>query len=118
MVQEKITVIHASGTGMLSDEEKKKVNELLERYHQKIQRHFDEAVFLELHVKEYNIEGTRKKYSLHVRLHGTKGRLEADAHDWELARTVHKVMKKLLEEIEHMFRVSEKRGGGKRNKNF
>ncbi len=111
MAQEKISIVHASGVNLLDEEEKKKVSELLEGYHQKIQRHFDNDVFLDLHVKEYNKEGKRKKYSLNAFLHGATGKIEADAHDWELTRTLHKVMKKLLGEIEHKFRVSEKRRG-------
>ncbi|MEN9626549.1 MAG: hypothetical protein RL557_877 [archaeon] len=110
MVSEKIS-IHAAGTNLLSEAEMKKVNDLLESYYNKIQRHFDEPVFLDLHIKEYNKEGTRKKYSLNVFMRGAGKKLEASYADWDLAKTIHKVMEKLLGEIEHQFRVSEKRKG-------
>jgi len=39
--------------------------------------------------------------------------MEADAVDWDLNRTFHKVFRKIEEEIEHKFRVSDqhKKGG-------
>lgn len=104
----KINVTTASSIPPLTDEEKKTVEAILDKYHQKIQQHFDEPIFIELHVKEYNTEGTAKKYSLHVRLHGASGVIEADHHDWNLSRTMHKTMDKLMNEIESRFHLNGK----------
>ena len=52
------------------------------------------------HVKLHEIGG-KLKYSFHARLNLGKDTLSSEAADWDLRRTVHKVMKKLLTAVEH-----------------
>ena len=105
---EKITTTSYKGVPLLTDEEKKTVEAILDKYHEKIQRYFNKPIFIELHVKEYNTEGTAKKYSLHARLRGAAGIIEADHHDWNLSRTMHRTMEKLMNELESRFHVSDR----------
>ena len=109
MVEEKIKVIYASGIEKLTEREKKLVNNLLNEYSIRIQRQLKNQVLIECHIKEHEAVGIltkRKKYSIHVKVFSTKI-FEADYADWDLARAVHKVMNKLINEIEHKFHASE-----------
>lgn len=95
------TKISLAGVDMLAEGEREIIQKLLDKYHKKMSRHFKEAVSLELHLKEYNREGNSKKYSLSACVRGPMGKLEASYADWELHKAVHKVLDRLLEEIEH-----------------
>ncbi len=107
MVNENIKLIQISGVELLNENEKDKINKILVDNHRKIQNHFKDPIFIEFHLKEYNREGKVKKFSIHVRIHGAAGFFEADYADWDLARTIHKTMNKLLNELEHRFHVSD-----------
>lgn len=101
--------ILAVGINILTEEEKNTVYNLLDKYHKKIQRNFDNPVFIDFHVKEYNRDGKKKKFSLHVRLHGATGDLESDYSDWDLSKTSHKVMEKMYNELKHKFYFNGKK---------
>ena len=48
-----------------------------------------------------------RKFGIHLQVKtATKG-LDSSASDWDLNKTLHSAFKKLLNEIEHKFRVSE-----------
>ena len=101
-------LITLSGLNLLTKIEKDKVNEILSKFYNKIQRHFKEPIKLESHSKEYNVEGKRKKYSVHIKIHTTRN-FEADYADWDVSKTLHKVLNKLSNEIEKKFHVSDQR---------
>jgi len=101
-------LITLSEKDLLSESEKDRVNEILNKFYDKIQRHFNEPIKIEGHIKEYNVEGKRKKYSVHVKIHTTRI-FEADYADWDLSKTLHIVINKLSNEIEKKFHVSEQR---------
>ncbi len=100
-----IKIIYATGIDELSEKEKQLVDKLLNEYYVKIKRQLKNEFFLEFHIKEYKKTGERwltkkKKFSVHVKINADKV-YEADYGDWDLARTIHKVMNKLMNEIEH-----------------
>ncbi|MEK6873024.1 MAG: hypothetical protein AABW90_03355 [Nanoarchaeota archaeon] len=102
---ENIKVIHATGIDKLTEKEKQLVDRLLNEYYVRIQRQLKNLVSLEFNIKEYKKTGERwltkkKKFSVHIRINSDKV-YEADYGDWDLARTIHKVMNKLINEIEH-----------------
>jgi hypothetical protein len=67
-----------------------------------------DSPILKVHIKEYKKEGQGKKFSINVDLHFSGKRLKSEATDWDLARTLHKSMIKLQNEIEHKFHISDK----------
>ena len=99
-------IIKITGIEKLTEKEKQIVNKLVERYYPKIKRQLKDKFFLEIHIKEYELGklSKRKKYSVHIKIAGEKF-FEADYGDWDLARTIHKVMNKLMNEIEHEYHV-------------
>jgi len=103
---EKITI---KGAEQLTEEEKQITNKLLEEAYSKIQRMLKNDVFLQLIIKEHNKEGQRKRYSLTLDLRSETIHFKAEADDWDFARTLHKIINKVKEEIEHKFHVSEQK---------
>lgn len=97
------TNIHISGLKLLTNEEKDLANKILNKFYNKIQRHFKNEVSIECHIKEYEKEGKRKKFSVHIRIHGDRI-FEADYADWDFSVTLHKVTEKLMNEIEKNFK--------------
>ena len=59
---------------------------------------------VKFHVKLHEIGG-KVKYSFHARVKAEKEILGSAADDWDLRRTVHKVMKKLLSSVEHKLKL-------------
>ncbi len=103
---EKITL---KGAEQLSEAEKEIVNKLLNEAYPKIQRMLKNDVFLDLIIKEHNKEGKRKRYSLTLDVKSETIHFKAEADDWDFARTLHKIINKVKEEIEHKFHVSEQK---------
>src|SRR3972149_6494323 len=87
-----------------------KTTRWLAEYHEKIKRQIkNKDTTLKIDIKEHGKGGKRKKYSITVTLEFARNIIKANAFDWEFARTIHKVMEKLITEIEHKFHVSEQR---------
>ena len=105
-MEKKITILPVKNVSLLDDEEKKIMDRLLLEYSKRIQRLIKNDIIIEAIIKFYNTEGTRKKYSFHVMVHGIHY-FEADYSDWDLARTIHKTLNKLLNELEHRFHSSD-----------
>lgn len=93
----------------LSEEEKQIADKILNENYKKIQRQLKNEIILILHVKEYNSDGQRKKYSLILEVKSSTNSFKAEAVDWDFARTLHKTINKAITEIEHKFHVSEQR---------
>lgn len=98
--------IEIRGVNLLTEEEKKLADELLNEYYPKIQRRIKNIISLKVHIKEYKKDGTRKKYSINVSVINSTDVFEANAHDWDFARTMHKVLNKIENEIEGRFHSS------------
>lgn len=100
--------IEISGIELLNEEEKEIVDKLFSEKYKKIQRMIKNDISLKINIKEYKKEGKRKKYSIDVGVFSSfKKIFKANAFDWELARTIHKVLNKLTNEIEHQLHISE-----------
>jgi len=105
--------IQIKGIDVLSVQEKLRANQLINEYYLKIQRMLKNITSIFVDFKEYEKAGKeskRKKYSIHVKVMAPTQMFEADAADWDFARTIHKVMNKVKNEIEKKLRVSEQRG--------
>ena len=93
---------------ILTPDEKELTEKILNEYYKKIKRLVKDSPKLKVQIKEYNQEGKQKKFSINVDLHFSGRRLKSDAADWDLARTLHKCMVKIQNEIEHTFHISNK----------
>jgi len=106
--------ISVRGIEDLSEEQKKIVDKLFNEYYNKIQRQLKNITSLEVHIKNYESAGKEnkeKKFSIHIRVMSSTKNFEGDASDWDLARTLHKALNKIMNEIEHRFHPSEQHEG-------
>ncbi len=88
-----------SGLKQLTKQETTIVKALVLRYMKKLDRSVPGAT-LRFHGKLSDVGGrSRNTFTVHLR-HG-KTSLRVEAEDWDLQRTVHKVMKKLTTAVEH-----------------
>lgn len=84
------------------------VNKLANEYYQKIQRELQNVTSVVIHVKCYEKEGKRKKYSIHVRVIAPTRIFESSkAQDWDLARTLHKAFRDIERELQHKLHTDD-----------
>lgn len=96
------------GIDQLDDTEKQVLDKLSAEYYEKIQRMLKNETSIVIHVKEYEKQGSRKKYSLHVRAIAPTVIFESsNASDWDLARTLHKAFNDIEKQIEHRFKPNK-----------
>jgi len=128
-ISNKIGIIHGTGVDVLNEKQKQLVNRLLNEYYKRIQRQFKNSS-LEAHFKNYEKgkfartrefligkvsrqkagiwkAGKAKKFSVHIRAKTGKLLFEGDAADWDLARTMHKALNKLMNRIESHLKSSD-----------
>jgi len=104
---EKKENIQVKGIELLDEQENKTANKLFEEYYTKIQRKIKNSLSLKIHIKEYNKEGKRKKYSINAEAISSGAVFKANSHDWTFSATVHEVFNKILTQIEHKFHSSD-----------
>jgi len=77
---------------------------------EKLQRDLKTISTMVVHIKTYDKEGNRQKYSLHVRLNAHTHVFEScKSHDWDLARAMHKAIDDLHHQINHKFHTDTTR---------
>lgn len=101
-----MTDIEIVGAKILTEKDKKIADTLLEGYHKKIQRLIKNPLLLKVHVKEYDKDGKKSKYSLNTEAVFAGKMMEASSWDYDFARAIHKGMKKIENEMEKKFKVS------------
>ena len=94
------------GFEVLTEKTKKDFQKLWEEYSKKIENKLKNVESVKIHLKEHS-PGGRIKFSIHTAVSYSGKVLEADAVDWDLKRTFHKVFNKIENEIEHTFHVSD-----------
>ncbi len=95
-------VIQFIGVSDLPAEEQAVVNTLTTEGYEKIKRKLHNIVNMSVHVKCYQKEGNKKKYSLHVKVAApTQVFDSSNADDWELPRAVHKAFNDIMNQIQH-----------------
>jgi len=100
MIMEQIKII---GIKELDDNEVETVNRLAKEYYGKIQRAIKNITSLVIHVKTYNITGKRKQYEINVKVVAPTRTFDSKAAEWELAKALHIVFRKIERMIEHRF---------------
>jgi len=103
--------LQTKGFELLTPKTKEEFQKLWQEYSEKIERKLKNVESCRVHVKEYS-PGGKTKFSIHVLVTYAGKAMEADAVDWDLNRTFHKVFNKIEEEIEHKFRVSDQHKKG------
>lgn len=101
--------IEFNGKNILNEEEKKVVDQLSKEYYEKVQRQLKKPFLFKIQISEHNSGGKRKKYSFEVNVICSGEIFKAQAFDWDCARTIHKLMKKIETEIEHKTHGSEQK---------
>lgn len=100
--------IDYSGLNELPEQEQEILKELVVEYSEKLDIKLPPTTRVAIDVKLYGKKGERKKYSIHARLNVPDQVLTAEATDWDLERTAHKVMKKVEAELKHTFKDIER----------
>jgi len=103
-----IEQIQIEGIDLLTEEEKKEANRIINKAYEKLKWKVKNDFLLNISIKEYSKSGDnfdkRKKYSIRAEISGPIQIIEASAVDWEFNKTLHMVMNKLAVEVEHLFR--------------
>ena len=93
--------IQYRGVDGLNDDEKGTLNKLAPEYYEKIQRALKNVTSLQVDIKLYNKLGSKKKYDIHAKVIAPTKMFSTSYADWDFARTLHKVFKKMEREILH-----------------
>ncbi len=97
-------IIQFIGVHELEPMEQEAVQRLTTESYAKIKRDLKNITSLKVHVKVYKKEGEQKKFSLHVQAIFPGGTIESNrAHDFELARAIHKAFNDIKERVNHKF---------------
>lgn len=95
-------VIQFVGVSDLKVQEQETVQSLAEEYYDKIKRQLNNVTNLTVHVKCYEKDGARKKFSINVKVSAPTMVFTSDrADDWELPRAVHEAFQSVQAQINH-----------------
>ena len=98
--------LKTTGFEALTAKTREEFQKLWAEYSAKIERKLKNVESVRIHLKEYS-PGGKTKFSIHALVDYAGKSLEANASDWDLRRTFHKVFNKIEQEIEHKFHVSD-----------
>ena len=101
--------VQVIGIKDLDEEERAKVDFLIDEYYNKIQRMVKNLTSIVLHIKAHKKEGKRKKYSFKLRTVFATKTYETSSSDWDLERTGHMVFKQMMNQIQHKLRPDNQR---------
>lgn len=93
---------------LLTEEEINVVNKIGSLYLTKIERYTNNPDLL-IHIKKQKDQGDRGvKYSIKSRIEGSTF-IQSSCYDWNLSRAIHSCFKKLLKEIDHKFKIKDRK---------
>ncbi len=98
-------MIRYVGLTKLPESEQDKVKLLAEKAFEKYSMKLEEPL-MTLHVKLANKEGNQKEYNIKARLESPSGQFEASHFDYDLPKTLHKVLDHLENQVRHKFRMN------------
>jgi len=96
-----------SGMENLDKEEQKRANDLFVEYYKRMERQLKTYFKFQAHIKVYEKQTKNKRYVIDMKVTNPKINFGAVAEDWDLARTIHKVCNKLMNEIESKMHSSD-----------
>ncbi|PIN75972.1 hypothetical protein COV18_00940 [Candidatus Woesearchaeota archaeon CG10_big_fil_rev_8_21_14_0_10_37_12] len=107
-------VIQFIGVSDLSDADQATVNHVTMNHFDKVKRELQNITNMSIHVKTYQKEGSRQKYSLHVKVAApTKIFDSSSSDDWDLARALHMAFEDIVKQIQHTFHSNRSRPDNK-----
>ena len=98
------------GFEILTEKTKSEFQKLWEEYSKKIENKLKNIESVKIHLKEHS-PGGKTKFSINAIVSYSGKSIKAEAVDWDLKRTFHKVFNKIETEIEHIFHKSDQRAG-------
>jgi len=124
-------IINISGIDILDEKKKQIFNRLLNEYYPRIYRQIKNITVFEGNIKAYEKvapskgegpdggdkvrakgvfvkKGKDKKYSFSLKVVNPAGVFKADYADWDFTRVIHKVLNKMMNEIEGKLHSSDK----------
>ena len=101
-----MAMLEFTGLGELEPLEQTIVKGIAQDYYPILQRDVHNDVDILVHVKSYEKEGNRSKYSIHLKLVYAGRVLNVDGvHDWDLPKGVHQAFVAMLNLVRHKFRL-------------
>lgn len=95
-------IIQFVGISVLSADEQALISQITTENYGKIKRELQNIINMTVHVKCYQKEGNRKKYSMHVKVAApTRVFDSSNADDWELPKALHKAFDSIKHQIQH-----------------
>lgn len=99
-----------SGIKELSLSEKLRLQDFASKYYEKIKRMIKNELRLKIHVKCHNVEGNKKKYSIHVQaIAPTRMFTSTRGVAWTLEKASHKAFLEIEHQIEHHMKIEGKK---------
>lgn len=94
------------GMDKIEDEQEQiTIERLSGDYYDKIQRLIKNEISLVVHLKTYSKGGKQKEWEIKAKVKAPTKGFEAEESDWDLARTLHKVFKDIIRQVEKRFKV-------------
>ncbi|MCX6707747.1 MAG: hypothetical protein NT001_06445, partial [Candidatus Woesearchaeota archaeon] len=97
-------IIQFKGLKELEDDEKEILNEISTEYYPKIKKKVHNMASVEVHVKAHSKQGSKKKYSVHIKVIAPTHIFESESDDWNLVRTLREAYESMLVELEKAFK--------------
>lgn len=92
------------GVSDLTEQEKAIVNTIVTDEFSKIKRKLNNITDITVHVKTYTKEGSKKKYSMHLKVAAPTHVFDSsNQDDWDLATALHKAFESVRNQITHKF---------------
>jgi len=101
--------IQITGIDDISSEDRDIVNKLCNEYYEKIKRALRNEISIKLHIKQHSKSGKKHKSDIRVQLIAPTRVFEAQESDWDLARTLHRVFRNVIRQLEHKLKVDDQR---------
>lgn len=93
----------------LDEIESSVLKSLVEEYAEKLDRKLPPSAILVVQIKKHDTEGSRNKYSFHVRVEAPDLLFTAEEDDWDLKTAIHRVMKNMENRFQHKFKIKGKK---------
>ncbi len=105
-------IVRYSGTDVLTSEEKRILDKLSAEYFEKMKRSIKNIAEVIIHIKAYEEEGRRKKFSIDLRVNSPilKTLISTRSHDWDFSRAVHKAFHDIESQLSTRLHLQSGRG--------
>ena len=99
--KEHTETIQYIGVSDLRVPEQELVHKLAEEYAHKLKHMSTSFEQIVVHVKVYNAEGARRKYSVHLRVFNPMHSFESKTDDWDLSPVMHQAFEDIIKQMHH-----------------